>query len=295
MAFTSGSCANGQELQTKIKDYLTTNGWTSLKDTGLVGNSREMLFANPDATVNIGFLSTQNTSILSYYLNIQLNVFDSYNSSLTFYNQSGSLTSTTNYPLITSSFEPTKYWFFLNNRRIIIVTYAEESYSVAYLGKFIPHGSPEQYAKPFFCGGTGYRLTDNLRSAGVFSQYRNFYELCNAVAASTQFQVKNHLNTWKISTWRSSNYITGLYPTPYSYYYYNVTNNVIKAQPVAVIDGEYTLGILDGFYSVERIGLSAESTVVIKNELGVDENYIAFPNSNKGDSNYKTYYLIKLL
>lgn len=294
MAFTSGSCADGQELQTKIKDYLTTNGWSNLKDTGLVGNNREMLFSNPDTTVNIGMLSTQRISF-NGYLNIQLNVFDSYNSAATFYNQNGSLLTTTNYPMLTCSFEPTKYWFFLNDRRMIIVTYAEETYCVAYLGKFIPHGSPEQYAKPFFCGGTGYRLTDDLRASGIYSQFRNFNELCNANYESTQFQVKNHLNDWKISKWISSNYITCLYPSPYSFYYYNVTNNIIKAHPVQVIDGEYSLGVLDGFYGTERIGLSAESTVIIENELGIDENYIAFPNSNKGNSNYKSYYLIKLL
>lgn len=298
MAYTTGTCADGYELQTKIKDYLTTNSWTNLKDTG-AGPSREMLFQNPDASVCIGFQSVLNAGIETRqnYFNLLLNVFDSYNASLTFYNQSGSVINTSTSspaPLLTVSFEPMKYWFILNERRLIIVTYAEQTYCVAYLGKFIPHGSPEQYTKPFFLGGTGYLATTSMKNTSAY--FRNFFEPDhNSNRSNFMLQVKDHKNTWNVGKWIKSFFNTVIYPTPYVFYWYDVENKIIKAHPAQLISGEYTLGILDGFYATERFGLSAESTVVIKNELGVDETYIAFPNTNASNSTYKTYYLIKLL
>lgn len=310
MAYISGTCKDGVELQTKIKDALTTNGWTNLKDTGqpTPTSVREMIFQSPDLSVCIGFQSLSVISgNISNYLNLRLNTFDSYQPALEFYSQTGSNINTSNAkpaPLLYTSWSPTKYWIFINERRVIIQIETEVAYAVAYLGKFLPHGSPEQYAKPFFTGGTcANSATGNLiksdnnsatflepEAASVSTSGSSIYQLCYAG------QMKDHLNNWNVMRWAvggsDATNICTVFPFGDCFYLNSPDDGVVNAYPVSLISGNYTLGILDGIFATETSYVSPESPVFIKNKDGVDEEYLAFPCFNKR-KDYKTYHLIR--
>lgn len=309
MAYISGTCKDGVELQTKIKDALTTNGWTNLKDTGqpTPTSVREMIFQSPDLSVCIGFQSLSVISgNISNYLNLRLNTFDSYQPALAFYSQTGSNINTSNAmpaPLLYTSWSPTKYWIFINERRVIIQIETEVAYAVAYLGKFLPHGSPEQYAKPFFTGGTcansatGNLITSNNNSATFLEP-----EVASVVSGGSQStfsystQIKDHLNAWNITRWAvggsAAINLCTVFPFSDCFYLNSPDDGVVNAYPVSLISGNYTLGILDGIFATETSYVSPESPVFIKNKDGVDEEYLAFPCFNK-TKGYKTYHLIR--
>ena len=292
MAYNFGNVSNFNELLTNLTTFLTTNSWISLKDSG-VDNDHEIFFHNPDQDVVIGFKEYRNNSGVTPYNNLRLNVCNSYNSTLDFYSQDGSCIDTSASqpaPILTLAKSEMKYWFFVNNRRLIIVVYAEETYSVAYLGKFLPNGTPTQYPRPYLCGGSGYLRNGNLSSNSVY--FMNFMESYNNNSQTNHMcHFKDHLSNWQRMRWSGSSSTTRqhtLFPDPYSFYYSMQDDDVVCAYPIQIFSNEYMLGEVDGIYQTDRFSVNSENIATIDGQ-----DYIAFPHIMR-TNDFKSFYLIKI-
>lgn len=292
MAFKTGNVNSFQDLLTEIKSFALDSGWALVKDDGGSISGREIMFKNIDSTVFVGFKTYFLNTGFTRYNNLLLNVFDAYNSSLGFYAQSGSNINTSSAapaPILTLSDNPMKYWFFFNDRRLIIVVYAEQKYVVSYLGKFLPFAAPSQYTKPFLCGGTGLTQTDNLTSKSM--NFANMFEYLTTNTGTLQtsymMQVKDHTNTWNIQRWATNAFFTSIQPSPYTFHTNVPDDLVINAWPKQIYNNEYCLGEVDGIYETERFNINAEDTVTIESV-----EYIAFPHVGN-NTNYKSYFLVK--
>jgi hypothetical protein len=100
------------------------------------------------------------------------------------------------------------YWFIANGQRVIVVAQVAGNIEMAYLGKFLPDGTPGQYPYPVFIGGTGGDGTsvgtgqgsDVNAASRIHSDVTNFHAAFWDPAAafhcdvSAGWQVWNHWN-----------------------------------------------------------------------------------------------------
>lgn len=255
MAFISGDVIGFDNFTTIIKNALTSNGWTNLKD-GITG-TRELFFQNQAQSVIIGF--KQSMSGFSY-ANLLLNVCDTYISGSTFFAQAGSVNTTTSNTVLAVSDNYIKYWINVNDRRIIIACYTDQTYTVAYLGLYLPNGSTTVIPKPYFCGGTGSSTsasTSGLKSPDNAS-VTNFFEYANNAHSDNtinrQCQFKNNLNEWVYTGqgYSGSSVAQGtIFPPPYAFYYQRSQGVIIPTYNYTLYHGEYILGYLDGLVAIE--------------------------------------------
>ncbi len=276
MAYSTGSVTNLTNFLNTLKTFLTTNGWTNLKDSG---TPRELFFRNPDNDVVIGFkVNTNNTT----YFNLLLNVCNSYNSGNAFYSQSGSInhypdnSANTNdiAPIATLHDNAIHYWFFLNNRRLIVVAKCGTSYISFYLGKFLAYGSNTQYPKPYFCGANGYEVTQLLSDTDVKNEAFIYQKSGKTKGLSV---LKDENANWIKIQNSAVNGTTGfgmIYPT-----------NIVQSKLAKNQDNTYTLiptilfndtsaaGELDGVFVISGLGISPENTLIIDTQ-----EYLIFNN-----------------
>lgn len=276
MAYSAGSVTNLNDFINTLKTFLTSNGWTNVKDSG---TPRELFFRNVDSDVVIGFkLNTNNTT----YFNLLLNVCNSYNSGNAFYSQSGSINHYPDNSVNTNDIAPIatlhdnaiNYWFFLNNRRLIVVAKCSTSYISFYLGKFLAYGSNSQYPKPFFAGANGFEVNQLLSNTDVKNE--SFIHQRSGKVKGCSVLKDENANWIKINN-STVNGVTGLgmiYP-----------NNILQSKLAKNTDASYNLiptilfndtsaaGELDGVNMISGIGLSPENILTIDTD-----EYVIFNN-----------------
>jgi hypothetical protein len=242
LKYSSASYASGQD---------TVDAETYLKAPGLSGT--ESIYINIRA-----FHYTA-----SDYYNWEMRAAQGFNSSAIFTAQPGISPQT--YVYLWNQSIP--YWFIANGQRAIIVAKVSTVYEMAYLGKFLPYGTPGQYPYPVAVGGCGYANGD-LRFSDTSWSHVAFFDpsglfVCDPANAWQQFQDWN--------TGGSLNPSPNNVIWPYVYYGGNRPNWMS-----ANLDGGYTifplrlqqsspslniLGELDGVGFVTGNANSSESTV----------------------------------
>lgn len=153
MAWETGTAANHNDLLTKLRTFAVANGWTSLQweaPSGL-GPAKLKLRgpgAGPTRQVFIN-IQTMADTIAPYY-SWKMSGAIGYSPAAAEGLQLGELEA----PCYLNLWEnPITYWFFVNDRRIIVVAKCSTSYMTAYLGFFLPFGLPPQYPFPLMVAG----------------------------------------------------------------------------------------------------------------------------------------------
>jgi hypothetical protein len=184
------------------------------------------------------------------------------------------------------------YWFIANGQRVIVVAQVSAEYESAYLGKFLPDGTPGQYPYPLFIGGSGGNATPLGGSQGfdagaanrAHSDVSNFHGAffdpacafhCDIAGA---WQVWNHWNsgtdahgnntTNQINPYADDgNSGTGQTTTPGGMQW--LTTNLDGSYPLIPVRLEQiapsinVLGTLDGVFATTGDGNSPGSTLTV--------------------------------
>lgn len=154
MAFTTGTATDHHDLLTKLKDYLDLQGWTindyaigaTLTDVsrlyvtgpGIVGGQQ----------VNVSLQSEANSGLNAYAW--RFGAHPDYDAALPFGSQLN------NSPIHYFLLWPNEmdYWFYVNDRRFIVIAKIGVYYMSMYAGFFLPYALPEEYPFPYFLGGS---------------------------------------------------------------------------------------------------------------------------------------------
>lgn len=276
MAFQTGSVTNLNDFINTLKTFLTTNSWTNVKDSG---SPRELLFKNIDNDIVIGFkLNTDNLT----YFNLLLNICNSYNAGNSFYSQVGSINHypdnsvNTNdiAPVVTLHDNAINYWFFVNDRRLIVVAKCSTSYISFYLGKFLAYGSNGQYPKPYFAGANGFEVNQLLSDTDVKNEAFIYQRSGKTKGVSV---IKDENANWIKINNSSVNGTTGLgmiYPSNIQQTkLFKNSDDSYNLIPNILFNDTSAAGELDGVYVISGSGLSPENTLTI-----AAQEYVIFNN-----------------
>lgn len=170
MAFTTGTASNHNDLLDKLQAYLVTQGWTIDDYTAGVAATDNAFLAltgpgslgseQPKVSIDTVF----NTGTNSYAW--RLGAYPQYDDALPFGLQV--LNSPLTYLLLWDG--TMDYWFYVNDRRFIVIAKIGTHYMSLYAGFFLPYGLPEEYPFPYYVGASYIELAPyNLNNAGVRS------------------------------------------------------------------------------------------------------------------------------
>lgn len=275
---------NTEDFLDKLKINLTDNNWELLSDR--VATTRELYFRNLTSLVIIAFkVETDNLT----YSNLLLNNILSFNSANSFYNQSGSIStssSSSEFPMIClSSNLPMNYYLFINDNRIILTVNISNVYNTCYIGKLDSVVNPAVYPNPIFVGGHASSRTQLISDTDT----HNTVFLFSAGTSNSEGRPKLRKsdNSWSVVSSQTNNNYSFFYPPYYTNnneYYRNY--NTTELEKVLIYLPEGPAGYLDGIYKIFGNNLSACS------EFEIDsEDYIIFPNVFRALQ--KTHFAIK--
>ena len=159
MAFTSGSATNYNVLLDTLKTYLVAQGWTVLAYTAGTGLSdvAELHIQFPGVNSFTGVLNIitrHNTS--SGFYGWEATVSRTYSSSLAWGTQFGDSPST----FLNMWDASLGYWFYVNDRRLIMSIKVSAVYTSAFWGMFLPFTTPDEYNYPYYVGSNYTGLDD---------------------------------------------------------------------------------------------------------------------------------------
>lgn len=282
MSTQTGTATSYLDLLNKLRTFLTTDAtlvaagqnWTELATNSTPYSGQPGASDTVDFETYLkapGLSGTESIYInirafhltASDYYNWEMRGAQGYNSAQSFIAQPGVCAGTFMY-LWNSSIP---YWFIANGQRVIIIAKVSTVYEMAYLGKFLPFGSPGQYPYPVAVGGCGYSSAD-LRFSDTSFSHLAFFDpnglmVCGTDNAWYQFQ--------NFNTGGSMNQPPNNNVWPWSYYSSNRPNQIS-----ANLDGTYPifparleqltpainlLGELDGVGFTTGNANSSESTI----------------------------------
>lgn len=170
MAFTTGTATDHHDLLEQLKDYLDAEGWT-INDFALgatLTDPSRLYVTGPGQVggqqVNVSILSEANSGTNAYAW--RLGAHPDYDPDLAFGNQ------VNNSPVVYYRLWPNTmdYWFYVNDRRFIVIAKIGTYYMSMYAGFFLPYALPTEYPFPYFIGATSQQLGPyNTPDAGVRS------------------------------------------------------------------------------------------------------------------------------
>jgi hypothetical protein len=153
MAFTTGTATNYYDLLDKLRLYLIAQGWTvnnwaagdpltvaqlDLAGPGSLGGQQ------PKVSIRTDF----NTSTNAYGWRIC--AYPQFNPARAFLNQDNN--SSQHWLLLWNG--AIDYWFYVNDRRFIVVAKIGVYYMSMYAGFFLPYALPAEYEYPYFIGAS---------------------------------------------------------------------------------------------------------------------------------------------
>ncbi|WLJ71198.1 hypothetical protein [Sphingomonas phage Birtae] len=154
MAFTTGNATDYRDLLDKLRAYLVANGWTvndfALGAT-LLDKSR-LYVTGPGQVggqeVNVSIDTEANSGTNAYAWRVCGH--PDYDPVLPFGQQLN------NSPLHYFLLWPNamSYWFYVNDRRFVVIAKIGVYYMSMYAGFFLPYALPEEYPFPYFIGAT---------------------------------------------------------------------------------------------------------------------------------------------
>lgn len=159
MAFTTGTATDQNDLLDKLRLYLVAQGWTELAwSAGATVNDSSVLHVRgPGAGAGkqvFVSVKTQAGAIAGYY-SWELRGAVDYDSGAAWGAQLGQSPTSCYLNLWSSSIT---YWFFVNDRRFIVVAKCSTNYMSAHCGFILPWGTPADYPFPLYIAGDFYEL-----------------------------------------------------------------------------------------------------------------------------------------
>jgi hypothetical protein len=155
MAWTTGTATDYVDLLDKLRAYLVTQGWTTLAFTAgtIPGGGGSLFTQGPGAGagkrvhVEIRTEANTGTSIYSWRLRGATGYIAGAGEGL----NPGASPIPSYFNLWQNSIT---YWFFVNDRRFMVVAKMSTSYSTMHAGFFLPWATPNAYPFPLYIGGT---------------------------------------------------------------------------------------------------------------------------------------------
>lgn len=173
MAFTTGTASSHKDLLTKLRDYLAAQGWTinafsAGATLAAVGNLFVTGPGQPGGQkVNISIQTDADTGTNRYAWKVCGHT--EYRAELAFGQQPF------NGPSHWFNLWPNEmtYWFYVNDRRFIVIAKIGTYYMSMYAGFFLPFALPAEYPFPYYIGATrAFLSTYDEANAGQ----RSFYD-----------------------------------------------------------------------------------------------------------------------
>ena len=286
MAFTTGTATNYHDLLDKLRIYAVAQGWTQLRWTApasITANAELWLRgpgAGADRQVFVGFRSENNVTNGHYGWAMRGAI--GFDSGQAFDAQPG-VSPATYFNTWQNSID---YWFYVNDRRIIVVAKVSTTYVSLYAGFVLPFALPTEYPFPICVIGNFSTLAAyNLNNSGnrMFSdpgtdagQIRlrttaTWRPISNASnSANTAYQASTGPASGSAVIWPNR---TGRADTSTIGGDWNQRNGLAKMRPNA--NGQYPLfqlhvidfgnsewlGALDGVYTSPGFNRSTEQVV----------------------------------
>ena len=167
MSTSTGTATSYLDLLNKLRTFLTTDAtltaagqnWTELKTNSTPYTSGQDTVDFETYLKAPGLSGTESIYInirafhftASDYYNWEMRAAQGFNTSQSFIAQPGISPST--YMYMWNQSIP--YWFIANGQRVIVIAKISTVYEMAYMGKFLPYGTPGQYPYPVCVGGCG--------------------------------------------------------------------------------------------------------------------------------------------
>lgn len=286
MAFTTGTATDYHDLLDKLRLYAVAQGWTQLRWTapGSMTANAELILrgpgAGPDRQVFLIFRSE--SDFTNGYYGWQLRGATDFDTGLPYSSQPG-VSPQTYFNLWQNTIT---YWFYVNDRRIIVVAKTNTSYQSMYAGFFLPFALPTEYPFPlcvignyntlniYSLNNAGNRMFIDpgeeagqfrRRSSGIWRPISN-----NSNSSNTQYDV--HTNyadgeaiIWPLRTvkgdpsgstvdWNQKNGFAKMRP--------NANNEYPLYQCHLIdVDGYDWVGALDGAYATPGFNRTTEQAV----------------------------------
>lgn len=264
MSTQTGTATSYLDLLNKLRTFLTTDAtltglgqnWTELKNssstyTGQPGSGDTVDFESYLRAPGLSGTETIYINIRAFhsvagdYYNWEMRGAQGFNTGNAFIAQPGISPATFLYMWN----QPMTYWFIANGQRVIVIAKVSSVYQIAYLGKFLPYGTPSQYPYPVAIGGCGASNGDLRFSDTSFSHLAFFdpngLQICAPDNSWVTFQ------NW--STGGSAN--PSPFNTTWPYIYYS-TNRI-----------QWMSANLDGTYSVFPVQIHQNSPTNIYGEF----------------------------
>lgn len=191
MSFTSGTATDHNDLLDKLHDYLLAEGWTIDSYTPqVIPNAIAELFVTAPGSLG----GEQPRVGIQTYYDIDANIY-TWMAHCAINYEAGKSFGTQQYssprvylPLWSDVID---YWFYVNDRRFIVITKIGVIYHSMYAGFFLPYALPAEYPFPLYLGGTVNSAQPyNLDNSGMRSAFDP------SSAAATYFRREG--NTWEI-------------------------------------------------------------------------------------------------
>lgn len=298
MAYTTGTASNHYDLLVRLKNWLTaTAGWTLNEFTddanaATAGAGTVVSVYGPGAgasqRVQLNIRTVTYVGLSSYSWEVQGAL--SWTTGLAWGSQLGS--SGSSYLNMWNASIP--YWFYANDRRIIVVAKCSTVYVSLYAGFFLPWANPTQHTFPFYIAGdwsaatafstanSGRRMCCDPSSGYVRTANGLWVPIRNQSDGSSNNNPTDlDVGAWaKVWPWHVGNSggewdnggLDNILPTRQSEHF---------IWPSVVLNGNGPqFGSLDGVYATGGSGLSAEAAVTVG-----ARNFRAFQNvhRNSGD------------
>lgn len=281
MAYENDTADDHVDLFDRLIDFLqrgtTTPGgpdWTLLDyESGGSTGDAAALFEAPgisgDEEIHVGVSLHSSTGADAYSLGFWM--FRAYNDALDFLSQPGY--SGRGFMPIWNQSMP--YWFIANGQRLMIAAKVSTVYPASYVGKFLPYGTPGEYAQPYYMGNTVGSAT--TRWSTVSENDRNFWDPGPQgkilLPNGTWRTVQNFLDVSGENDMSSSNYVW-----PFQAESLGDATKIEYRRLRENVDGSYPLwplilfgtnpdrdvwGELDGAYAVSGFNNASENTIEI--------------------------------
>lgn len=170
MAFTTGTATDHNDLLDKLHDYLVLQGWTIDDYTaGVATTDNAFLAVTAPGSVGgeqpkFSIYTENNTGTASYAWTV--GAYPQYDAGLGFGLQV--LNSPVTRLLLWNG--TIDYWFYVNDRRLIVVGKIATYYMSLYAGFFLPYALPDEYLYPYYVGASYSSVQPyNLNNSGVRS------------------------------------------------------------------------------------------------------------------------------
>lgn len=194
MAFTSGTATDYQDLLNKLRLYLVAQGWTQLAWTqaGSLTGLSELKMRAPGAGagrevfINIRTWSDAINGIYSW----EARAACGYSAAASWGTQLGESPNNVSFNLWQNS---TPYWFYVNDRRVIVVAKTGTNYVSFHAGFFLPWGTPAQYPFPLYIAGDYHR---NVAFSHNNSARRHCFDPGNHNDAQPGAWVRTPASSW---------------------------------------------------------------------------------------------------